>query len=539
MPDTEGTHFPEDLSAQAPSPEGAANAAELGSLPGFDDAPETLDPIEAIGTAHVETIGDEAPAAPLPSEPEPAAEPAPASKVAPKGRNTVADAASGASRDFLAGFSAMRDVGRAKREHAASRARMSELEMELEHLVQKLDHRVDIENRFDQIVADQSAALTAAFSEREDAQERINALNAEHDALADQLTHMQADHEERLRPYRNLMDSTKSRADDAARSLKEIQRAVKKAESALADANYRRDSQVSLANRAVDNANARLVKLNEQLAELDGSADADAVAQVQQSIANEQVHLATAKSEVASTAEEAQRAVDSAQEHLLIQQQSLEVASRADTAARQEAEQRKSEYDRLYQDFQAEEATLDNAVVEREMRARDVSKEQAAAQERMDAAQALLDEANDIHATPERTVELRERIESTRSALDVQKAEVDSLAKNERELRASTKRQRMIFIGVIAAVAVLLIALIAWLFLRPKEPASSTPEPTYVSQPANSGTSTSGASTSTDDSSEKTTSGTSGSTSTGTVDPAATAGSDSDEKSSESATNAG
>jgi len=402
----------------------------------------------------------------------------------------VAAGAAETSRTFIEGLSAMRDVSRAKRDHNAARSKRDALKVSIEEMQAELEHRTDIERNYDAIMAEQGDALARATAEFKDAEERIKALNAQRERLSDQLAKLKVDNEARLRPYKNLMDSTKSRAEDTSRVLKEAQRAVRKAESALADANSRRDAQVSLANRAVDNANARLARLNEELASLTsaGSADTDAISQVQQSIANEQIHLATARSEVQSTTDETQRAVDSAQAHLLTQQQSLEVAERTNESARQEAEQRRTEYERLYQDAQTDEATLDNAVVEREMGVREVTKEQLAAQDRMEAAQALIDEANDIHATPDKTQNLRDDITSALAELDAQGERVRELADAERDLRESTKRSRTVF-KVIIGVAVLVVLLVLWLVFGSgcsrKPAADDAPQPAATAtQPA-------------------------------------------------------
>ena len=96
------------------------------------------------------------------------------------------------------------------------------------------------------------------------------------------------------------------------------------------------------------------------------------------------------------------------------------------------------------------------------MRIRDVTKELKAAQARVDAAQALIDEANDIHSTPDATRELEQRVSDEKAALEVQQQQVDQLAETERSLRERTRQERAIVIAIIVAVAAIVL-LVLWL----------------------------------------------------------------------------
>ena len=83
------------------------------------------------------------------------------------------------------------------------------------------------------------------------------------------------------------------------------------------------------------------------------------------------------------------------------------------------------------------------------------------AAERHDAAQALLDEAESVHATPEETVRLRRSIEQQRTDVARQQAEVDSLAEGERSLRTRTRGARLALLAAVVGVVVLLAIVIA------------------------------------------------------------------------------
>ena len=120
--------------------------------------------------------------------------------------------------------------------------------------------------------------------------------------------------------------------------------------------------------------------------------------------------------------------------------------------AKEEATAHKDEYDGLYKDAQAKERAREEAIKSCDARIRDLSKTKEAAEARVRDAQAILDEANEIHAHPETTEGLRQRIANEEEDLMYARAELDELAANERELRRSTRGARTIFITVTVLV---------------------------------------------------------------------------------------
>lgn len=379
------------------------------------------------------------------------------------------DGAAWGQHSVITGYSAMRQVGEAKRQTANARAKAASIQKDLDADKVTLEHRDDYASRFDQIVAEQTAERDGANRAAADAQATIDELTKEHDDLAAQLDQMKKDHELQLRPYKNLAESTRSRADDAGRTLADAKRAQKTAESQVSDATNRRDTRVSAANRAVDNASARLQKLQAELDTMqkDPSSGLKALSELRSGVAAELAHLENAKAEVTSVMDETQKLVDNAQSHLWTAKQSVEVAEKQADAAKREARDHKEAYDKLAQDAETQEATLDNAVVEREMGIRDATKELKAAQDHAKAAQDVLDEANGIHSTPEVTEQLRASVSDQEAALAVAQRETDALAEAERTVRERTRQQRLVFFAIIA-VLVVIVAIVLWFTIGPK-----------------------------------------------------------------------
>ena len=342
--------------------------------------------------------------------------------------------AQGGASAVAEGFSAMRDVRRASKQSASARSRLQAIKKSIDEAQSTLEHRVDVESRFDQIVAEQTVELASAREDRDEAQALADGLTAERDKLQAQLEQLKKDNEERLRPYKNLMDTARGRADDAAKSLSEARRAVKTAEGQVNDATSRRDSRTSSTQKAVANAQERLQALREEQQHLAGTDDAKAQAEVAQSIEAEAAALAKAQAETTTVDEDTRRTLENAQTHLYTQRQSLQIAEEQHESAKAESAERKEEYERLLKDARTAEKNLDDEVVDRSNKLRSANKDRDAAQQRAHAAQELLDEANDIHATPQRTAELRDSIRDQQAALGVQQQQVEALAATERSL---------------------------------------------------------------------------------------------------------
>ena len=362
------------------------------------------------------------------------------------------------------GLDAIGAVRDAAKRHAGARSQLKELKRELEKTQEVLDHRVEIEASFDQIVRDETANAESARAEIAQAEADTARLGAERDALEAQLQAMREAHETAIRPYRDLMESTRGRSDDAAKSLAEIRRAVKSADQQVADAAKRREQRIADANRSVDNAQERLRRVEGELASMQSSGGSPAaLSKMQAEVVTERAHRDAARSNVARVTAEGQQLVDNAQTHLWTQKQSLETIERQAEEAKREADERREEYERLYNANLAEEKALEEQVNQRKKSLEETARAKADAEERAGAAEAALEEAREIHATPEVTEQLRHGIQEGESALARQQSEVDSLADTERRLRESTRSKRFLFIGVAVAIVVIVVLLVVLL----------------------------------------------------------------------------
>ena len=371
-------------------------------------------------------------------------------------------AALDAQHSIREGITAFRDVRDASRRHARAREELSSLQSQLDTHVEELEYRLDIEQRYPQILAEQTAEVREATQLAEQAAQHASELEAERADLEAQLAAMKSAHEEQLRPYRNLAESTKGRADDTARSLAEARRAAKAAEGAVSEAAKRRDQRITSAHRAVDNAQERLRRVQAQLQDLQVAeqGDQETIERLQREQATEAAHLEAARNEVTAVTEEMRQAVENTQQRLFDLRQVQSQAERDAETARREAQDRRTEYDNMLKQAQEQERALSEQLKQRVAGIELARREEADARNRVAHAQELIDEAEAIHATPQQTIALRDLVAREQTDCDVQQDAVDELAANERDVRKGTLRLRLMLIFGAVGIVLLLVAIV-------------------------------------------------------------------------------
>ncbi|MGO5211770.1 hypothetical protein [Parafannyhessea sp. LCP21S3_E6] len=365
------------------------------------------------------------------------------------------------------GFGAIRQVRAAAKRRAEAHDKVKSLKAELEESQKVLDHRTKIEADYEKIVATQNDALMVQGQASARAQAVMDQQSAEKAELEGRLAQMKTEHEEQLRPYRELMESTKGRADDAAKTLADAKRQAKAADQQLGEATKRREQSVASANRSVDNSQERLRKAEGELDALKADSNASpAVVQKKQSdIVAERAHLDAARADLDRVTNECKQLVDGAQANLAAQRRALESAETAADAAKREADEHREEYERLYNAALAGEKELSDEIAKRDRAITTAGKERQDADARQAEAKKLLDEATEIHATPEVSAELARTIAQGRKELEERMKSAQKLAHEEKHLREATRKQRFLFIGAIV-LAVVLVALVATFVMR-------------------------------------------------------------------------
>ncbi len=372
-------------------------------------------------------------------------------------------------RSISQGMRSIGELRKTSKQRSQAQAEVRDIERAIDDDRDELAHRLEVERDYDVIVNEQTRAIEKATQDEDAANSKLNAEQCRLDQLKDELSTMKERHEQKLRPYRNLMESSRGRSDDAAKQLANVRRDVRRAEGELNDATKRRTQRIANAHQAVDNSKNRLASILSELETTQGDPDAKPAAtqKLQDEYAAQQRQLQRANDDVVQVTQECQQEVDQAQQSLWRKQRELSKCEQDADSAKQEATTHKDEYDMLFREAQEKERTKQGEIRDSEKRVEEYRRDAGEAAGRRADAQALLDEANDIHAHPEHTEVLRSRIADSQQDLKDARQELETLAASEKELRKSTRSARIAVIAGIV-VAILIVALIIWLAL-PKQ----------------------------------------------------------------------
>ena len=389
-----------------------------------------------------------------------------AQEIAAKAAGAALGAAKGAASTLRAGAFALRDVRNASRQSADARAQAKKIDEALESDQEVLDHRKEIESSYASIVKRQSRIVADAKARAASARQRFEGLGEEHTALLADLDELKAANASELRPYKRIAETAKGALDDASRSLSEAKRAVRTAEGQVRDASDRREQSVSSANRALDNAQARQLRVQDDLKRLQAQPGSpSAIAKMQSENVAALARVEAARAEVDRATREGQASVENAQTHLWTQNQSLEAAQREASAAKSKYDEQKADLDRRMKDAEGKEAELQRRIDQKKKAIEELEDDIKEADEAQAEARGLIDEAELIHSTPEETARLENAIAARRIDLQQASAEVELYETTEKALRKQTRMQRFALIGAVALI-VAIIAAVAMLCLR-------------------------------------------------------------------------
>ena len=385
-----------------------------------------------------------------------------AQEIAAKAAGAALGAAKGAASTLKDGVFALRDVRNASRQSADARAQAKKIEEALESDQKVLEHRKEIESSYTSIVEDQSRVVADAKAQAASARRRLEGLSEEHTALLADLDELKAANASELRPYKRLAETAKGALDDANRSLSESKRAVKTAEGQVRDACERREQSVSSANRALDNALARQLRVQDDLKKLQAQPGSpSAIAKMQSENVAALARVEAARAEVDRATREGQVSVENAQTHLWTQNQSLEAAQREASAAKSKYDERKADLDRRLKESEGKEAELQLRIDQKKGALDELERDIETADQAQAEAQGLVDEAELIHSTPEETVRLEHAIAARRIELQRASDEVDLCENSEKALRKQTRLQRFALIGAVMLIVAIITAVAA------------------------------------------------------------------------------
>lgn len=368
------------------------------------------------------------------------------------------------------GVGAVRQVSAAKRAHASAREELEQLEQTILEQQDELAHRRDIEERYSQIIEEESARQDQAILNIAQAKAAQDSIRAAVDALKEKLAAVREADAQTEKRLKAAVDAAEGKEASSRESGTRLQRRLDDAKKSLEKAETEREVAIDTAQRAIDAAAARLATLREEFAEVQRNPSANSAAysvrsnELQLEISDAAEELRQAQHALPVITEEVERSLTTARAMVEEAKKPIDAAKRAHREVTNEADEARDALD-----------TAKNAAAERQREIRDqiaaqekAIKEQdrliAGEQAEADDAQAVMDEANDIHAHPEITEALEADLERNRAERAEQASEVQELADAERDVRQRTHDSRVRFMGAIGIGAAIVLALIvlAW-----------------------------------------------------------------------------
>ena len=398
-------------------------------------------------------------------------EPAGSTDLANMPDRTETNAARAVGAFFAEGVASMKEMSAAHRAHSEARGELERLDNTIAARERELARRRDIESRYDEIVAEETARKNAAVQTREAAEERRAAIAAEVAELKNNLEKMRDEDASVERRLKSAVDAAEDKERSSRESGKRLQRRLDDAQENLERTVKEHDEGVSAAQQTVKSAESLLATLNAEYAEIQRNPSANPAGysvrkrELEDEISDAACALRTAKDDVPRIEQETQAAIDEARAAVAEAEKPWRRHARHSTPSQRRRTAREMRTARRKMTPRSVRKKLRGEISEREKEAKAEEHAAQVAQKEADAAQSTLDEANEIHAHPEATASLAHALEADRAERIDRVAEVEELAAAEKTVRERTRGARLKLVLAIASIVLVVVLMLVWTYL--------------------------------------------------------------------------
>lgn len=386
--------------------------------------------------------------------------------------HAASEAASNLSSIITQGMGAVRQMSSAKRAHAEAREELEELEERIEQARAELSYRQQVVEHFPRILAEQTTRKNSAEASMKAAQALQGTLQKHLDKLKKQLDDMKAADTATEKRLKVEVESTEKKEEAARDAANRMRRRLTDAQRALEKAQETRESSIASAQHAVEAAQTRLNALREEHAEIQRNPSANSAVysvrgtQLEADIAAATEELQRATEDLPRVTEDAEATLAAAQNAVREAEKPIAEAKAAFPAIADAAGNARDALDAARKEAQARQKELKGTIAEQE---RDLKEQQRICEEAaQEAAEAdrIIAQITDVRDHPEVT----ERIANALAADSAEHAELSQqvavLADAEAKVRESTRGSRLRFIGIVAAIVVVVVLIaIIWFFV--------------------------------------------------------------------------
>lgn len=368
---------------------------------------------------------------------------------------------------FSEGAAAVREMSAARKAHAEAREQLEQLDATIADEEAELAHRREVAASYHAIISSETARRDGATKAEQAAEVEQARIQGEIDALKERLQQMKDADSQTEKRLKAALDAAEAREASSRENGARLQRRLDDAKRNLEKAEEDQKNGVAAAQAAVESAESRLAMLHDEYAEVQRNPSANSAAysvradELQTEISDAAHELQSARDDLPRITQELEDALAHARKAVSEAEKPMDDAKTAFREVSSAADEARNTYREAKDDATERQRKLKEEISGKEKERR--AQEQAAEDARAEAseAQALIDEANDIHAHPEVTETIAARLEADRAEREEQAVEVEQLASTEKAVRERTRGSRARFIGAIVGIVVLVVAVIA------------------------------------------------------------------------------
>ena len=367
---------------------------------------------------------------------------------------------------FSEGAAAVREMSAARKAHAEAREQLEQLDATIADEEAELAHRREVAANYHAIISSETARRDSATKAEQAAEAEQARIQGEIDALKERLQQMKDADSQTEKRLKAALDAAEAREASSRENGARLQRRLDDAKRNLEKAEEDQKNGVAAAQAAVESAESRLAMLHDEYAEVQRNPSANSAAysvradELQTEISDAAHELQAARDDLPRITRELEEALAHARKAVSEAEKPMDDAKQAFREVSSAADEARNTYREAKDDATERQRKLKEEISGKEKERR--AQEQAAedAREEASEAQALIDEANDIHAHPEVTETIAVRLEADRAEREEQAVEVEQLASTEKAVRERTRGSRARFIGAIVVLVVAVIALV-------------------------------------------------------------------------------
>ena len=388
-----------------------------------------------------------------------------AAQAVAKAGAAIADAAASVGSMLSQGMGAVREVSAARRAHSEARDHLDELSQVIEENEDELAHRREVEANYAQIVAEQTARQNNSLETARAAVSAQQAIAKVIEELKQNLSAMKDADKATEKRLKSALEAAESKEASAREGANRLVRRVTDAQRGLESAKADRETNLAAAKKAVESAQARLDALREEFAEIQRNPSANSAAysvrgiELENDISDAAEQLRQAKDQLPRLTVELDQAIADAEAVVTEANKPIDEARSSFRDVSNATAEARDALDAARKDAESRQKELRAQINEQEKALKNQQKAQQDAQDDADDAAEILADANDIHAHPEITEQLAARIDSDKQYEAQQLQQVESLAATEKNVREQTRTSRLKFVGIVAAI-VMVVALV-------------------------------------------------------------------------------